>query len=101
MRLSTIKVKAIHVPVDSFVFLPKENSFFWVDDKEVLGTETHLIFELGIGEKGLIEDRLVLNNNKQVEIVLTYNCDKETQLVDIQRECTEKQFEKYLKTIKE
>ena len=84
MRLQLMLVPAMHVPVDSFVYLPNENRYFYVDDLSTEGDTTTLIHEVGLSDTGSINEvGLKFPNLEQVYVLMQYACNTKDQLKDI------------------
>jgi len=83
MRVELIKVAAKLVPVDTFVYLPEKNLFFFVDDTVVEEDEVTFISEIGVDKKGLITQELVYKPEDEVSILATYRVNKTALLKEI------------------
>jgi hypothetical protein len=88
MRLECIVVPAYLVQVDTFLFLPKKNAFFFVDFKEVDEHNITFIFESGISPKnGQLEtSEIHFKFNEEVIVVANYNVDKDELIKEIDEE---------------
>jgi hypothetical protein len=70
MHCNTRTVHPPEVPVDVYIYLPKEKRFFRVDDSDIDETETTFYFEIGIGKNSmLIEDQITFKNDDLVTYV--------------------------------
>lgn len=76
MRLQTISIEAKDVPVDTFIFIPKENRFFFVDDKDHVGKKIIFYFEIDVEEE-IKETTYIVNQNKMIEVVSYYTINKD------------------------
>jgi len=83
MRVELIKVAAKLVPVDTFVYLPEKNLFFFVDDTVVEEDEVTFISEIGVTEKGLITQGIIFKPEDEVSILATYRVNKTALLKEI------------------
>lgn len=83
MRVELIKVAAKLVPVDTFIYLPEKNLFFFVDDSIIEEKEVTFISEVGITEKGLITQGIIFKPEDEVSILATYQVDKTSLLKEI------------------
>jgi hypothetical protein len=83
MRVELIKVAAKLVPVDTFVYLPEKNLFFFVDDTVVEEDKVTFISEIGVTEKGLITQGIIFDPEDKVSILATYRVNKTALLKEI------------------
>lgn len=84
MRLQLMLVPAMHVPNDSFVYLPNENRYFYIDDIVTSGDTTTLIHEVELDENvGIKEVELKFKNLEELYVLMQYNCNTKDQLQSI------------------
>ena len=66
MTLKHEIVPAKELEEDTFIYLPDEKRFFYIDAIDYDGRKVILYFEEGVGEAGLISYSLEMGQNKKV-----------------------------------
>jgi len=66
MTLKHEIVLAKNLEEDTFIYLPDEKRFFFIDAIDFDGKDVILIFEETVDHRGLVAETLLLNQNKKV-----------------------------------
>lgn len=69
MTLEIITMKAKKVVVNSFLYIPSEKRFFWIDDLDYDDNEIIFFFEEKIDKTGLVSHSLRYDKNDSVYVV--------------------------------
>jgi hypothetical protein len=71
-KLETVVLNAKDVPEDSFIYIPKEKRFFFVDDKQIEGSKTIFYFEDIENKSGFIDHHIAFGNYTKITVVSKY-----------------------------